>query len=378
MAIVDVNPAGARRQQRAAGGFRTKAEAASWVAEIQAGKKRGNWVDPSKLTLGAYLDRWWEAGQLERWEANTAREYGISIRLHIKPYLGSVSLQSLRTDDIKALYKRLLKPDDDRRPLSRKTVANVNVCLRAALNDAVEADPPLLNRNPAAKAFTYSRRKHRVEMKTWSAEEVQAFLAFTALDRDSMLYRLALMTGMRRGELLGLRHVDLKLETAQLLVRRKWTRDGARGLAIKGLKNDSTAWRSVDLDPMTVDLLRTHQRAQEFERRRDDYRRDLNLVFAEPNGSPLDPDSVTRRFARRTARAGLPRLRFHDLRHTRATLLLEHGAPINYVAEQLGDTKETVMETYAHVTPKMRSAAVAAVAAAVDTRPAAPTAEVQS
>ena len=116
----------------------------------------------------------------------------------------------------------------------------------------------------------------------------------------------------------------------------------------------------------------------EFERHRDVYRGDLNLVFAEPDGTPLDPDLVTRRFARRAARAGLLRLRFHDLRHTRATLLLEHGAPINYVAEQLGDTKETIMETYAHVTPKMRSAAVAAVAAAVDARTEAPTAEVHS
>jgi integrase len=116
----------------------------------------------------------------------------------------------------------------------------------------------VLNRNPDAKAFTYSRRKHRAEMKTWSAEEAQAFLAFTTLDRDATLYRLALMTGMRRGELLGLRYEDLKLETAQLLVRRQSTRDGVRGLAFKGSKNDATAWRTVDLDPMTVDLLRTH------------------------------------------------------------------------------------------------------------------------
>src|SRR5262245_16668152 len=104
-------------------------------------------------------------------------------------------------------------------------------------------------------------------MKTWTVEEVQAFLAFTGADRDATLYRTALMTGMRRGELLGLRRRDLDLPRARLNVRQQWTKDGDRGRVFKGLKNDSVAWRTIDLDEETVAAIGQHLAAQECERR---------------------------------------------------------------------------------------------------------------
>ncbi len=109
-----------------------------------------------------------------------------------------------------------------RGPLSKKSVQNVHICLRAALNDALNDNLIDSRRgNPAAGAFNYSRHKDRIEMKMWSVEELQAFLSFVCADRNATLYRTALMTGMRRGELRGLRHRDLDLANARLHVRQQ-------------------------------------------------------------------------------------------------------------------------------------------------------------
>jgi Phage integrase family len=119
-------------------------------------------------------------------------------------------------------------------------------------------------------------------------------------------------------------------------------------------------------------MLRAHLEAQEFSRRSwgDGYQTRLDLVFCHPDGSPYDPDVVRRRFERRTELCpGVVRIRFHDMRHTHATLLLEAGETERYVAERLGDTVEMIHETYGHVTPKMRVAAVKRLAARLTTPP---------
>jgi integrase len=175
------------------------------------------------------------------------------------------------------------------------------------------------------------------------------------------------MTGMRRGEPLGLRNRDLDLPNARLHVRQQWTKDRANGRVFKGLKNDSVAWRTIGLDDETVLELRTHVERQKAEcARLDGSYRDHDLVFCHPDGIPYDPDWTTTAFERLAAAApDVLAIRFYDMRHTHATLLLESGKTVVYVAERLGDTVETIVETYAHVTPKMRATAPARLAALV-------------
>jgi integrase len=202
-------------------------------------------------------------------------------------------------------------------------------------------------------------------MLTWTVEEVQTFLSLVGNNtREYALYQLALATGMRRGELLGLRRRDIDLQAGQVRARQQWTKDGDFGRRFISLKTGSKAWRTIDLDDLTVAVLEGHLANQEFERRGwgESYRTDLDLVFCKPGGRPYDPDETTRRFERRAAACpGVPRIHFHDMRHTHATLLLESGESVKYVAERLGDREDTVVETYAHVTPRMRSSAVSKV-----------------
>jgi integrase len=381
---VDVAPPGADRDQRVRSGFATKAAAVAALNELQMAIATATYVEPSRITLAEYLARWWAAGS---WEANTRWDYEVAIRLHIGPRLGTVRLQELTRLQVKGLYDELRREGKLRKrkdtatgntvivaqePLSKKSVQNVHICLRAALNDALKDNLIDSRRgNPAAGAYTYSRRKDRTEMKTWSVEELRAFLSFVCVDRNVALYRTALMTGMRRGELLGLRHRDLDLPNARLHVRQQWTKDGANGRAFKGLKNDSVAWRTIGLDDETVSELRAHVERQRTEcARLDGSYRDRDLVFCHPDGTPFDPDWTTTVFERLAGAApGVLAIRFHDMRHTHATLLLESGDTVMYVAERLGDTVETVVETYAHVTPKMRATAPARLAALVRDNP---------
>ena len=165
-------------------------------------------------------------------------------------------------------------------------------------------------------------------------------------------------------------------------VRQQYTRNGAEGLVFKSLKTGDRAWRTIDLDAETAAVLRAHLEVQEFQRRswgptyaskcprcgKQVEERcgtcgleaaNLDLVFCHADGAPFDPDVVRRRFERRAERCpGVIRIRFHDMRHSHATLLLEDGATETYVAERLGDMVEMIHETYGHVTAKMRVAAV--------------------
>lgn len=144
-------------------------------------------------------------------------------------------------------------------------------------------------------------------------------------------------------------------------MRQQYARNGEHGLRLRSLTTGDRPWRTVDLNPETAAVLRTHLKVQDGRRETlgAAYRAGLDLVFCLPDGSPYDPDTVTHRFERRTEVCpGVIRIRFHDQRHNHATLLLEDGATERYVAERLGDTVEMIHETYGHVTPRMRSSAV--------------------
>ena len=347
---VDLAPIGANRKQRRGGGFATKAAALEAMHRLQAAVVDGTHVERNRRTLSEYLEDWLAACRSIR--PNTARDYSVSIHKHVGPRLGHVRLQSVDRLQIRALYRKLAENG-----LSEKTVHNVHVCLHKALQDAV--DDGLLRRNPAERA--HAKPKDRPEMKTWSADELAAFLTFTAQDRELVLYHVAAATGMRRGELLGLRWRDVDLNAARLSVKQQYTRQG-NGLGF-GLPKSKKSTRTIDVDDETIALLREQQERQRFDRRAwgTGYRADLDLVFCRPGGSPEDPNVIGRRFARRVRNlATVPAIGLHGLRHTHATLLLEAGVDVKTVSERLGhDTVQTTLELYGHVTQTMRSNAAA-------------------
>jgi integrase len=366
--VVDMADPGAPRRQTWKGGFKTRAEAVAGMNRLQAEKAEGRYVEPSKLTVGQYLEQWLVSvrgsGAIR---GTTWKTYDVAVRVHISPRIGTIALQKLARNQVKELYQELgesgyAKGKAGPRGLSAKAVHNVHLALRKALGDAV-ADG-LLRANPADR--THRLPADRPEMLAWSAQELRAFLASVEGKPLAALWRLAANTGMRRGEVLGTRWQDLDLETCRLAIRQQLVRSGAR--VVFGPPKTRAGRRLVTLDAGTVATLRAHRSRQAEERLRfgPSYS-DRDLVFCRADGSPHDPDVITHQFERDVRSAGRKRIRLHDLRHTHATLLLQANVHPKVVQERLGHSSVMVtIDRYSHVVPNLQEDAATRIGAMVD------------
>ena len=363
--VVDVGGQGRHRVQRKRGGFPTKSAALAAMAKVQLDVASGSWVEPSHCTLGQYLQEQWLPSMRGQVRGSTWIAYELNVRLHVMPQLGNIPLQQLTRARLKQLYQSLAGDGGpaSKRPLSAKTIHNVHLTLRKALADAV--DERLVARNVAERAHRIPRGHQ--EMKTWTGKQLALFLRHVGLDRYFALWRVAAMTGMRRGELLGQRWRDIDLDAGRLSVVQQRVR-GADGRLQYGPPKTSRGRRSITLDNVTVTALGSHRAAQAADRLAfgpgycDD-----GLVFARGDGTPLDPDTISQTFDRHAREAGLPRIRFHDLRHTHASLYLAAGIHPKVVQERLGHSSISVtLDTYSHAVPALQEDAAARVAAIVD------------
>jgi integrase len=214
----------------------------------------------------------------------------------------------------------------------------------------------LLGRNPTSHVD--KSKVKRKEMKTLTAEQVIRLLNLSQGSRYEALYHLAVTTGLRQGELLGLRWSDLYWGTGHLKVQRQLQRVPGEGLVLNEPKSASGR-RLVVLGPATLDKLRTHKRSQWEERIEVGNRwQENDLVFPSTIGTPMGPRNVVREFKELLQKAGLPEIRFHDLRHTAATLMLQEGVHPKVVQERLGHSQISItMDTYSHVLPAMQEEA---------------------
>lgn len=365
-----IDPATGKERRRWYPAGPRKSDAQRLVTELVKQKNDGDYRAPDRITLGAYLTERWLPVQQGRLRASTFHSYQRTIELHVLPTLGKVPLARLLPEDLEALYAKLLaegyrktkKPTDgdaeevERRGLSATSVRYVHRILRKALADAQRKGT--VNRNVATLADAPSRDAAKTpDMKSWTAHQLRVFLEATTDDRLYPALFLAAHTGMRRGEVLGLKWEDVDLDARRLSVRRALT-TVAYELRFSDVKTEN-ARRTIDLDPRTVEVLRTWRRRQHEERLLlgPDYRDD-GLVFAQPDGTPLHPEAVSTRFDRLVRAAGAPVIRFHDLRHTHATLLLKAGVPVKVVSERLGHASiGFTLSVYQHVLPGMQAEA---------------------
>lgn len=361
--VVDIAPSGAPRDQRTKGGFATKALAVGAMHGLQASAASGSFVEPSRVTVAQYLETWLQTVRPPIVRGATWISYEGAVRRHIIPRIGNLPLQQLTRAAVKACYQSMTESGSPGGgPLNAKTVHNTHLTLRKALGDAV--NDHLLTINPADGAHRLHR--DRPEMQTWTAEQLGVFLAGVAGDELFAVWRLAATTGMRRGELLALRWHDVDLATGSLRVVQARVR-GESGWTY-GPPKTAKGRRSIALDSGTVAALAAQRKTQSVIRPRfGPYDEDADLVFARPDGSPMDPDSVSGRFERMVRVMPLPLIRLHDLRHTHATLALAAGIHPKVVQERLGHSSVMMtLDLYSHAVPAMQADAASIVAALHD------------
>jgi len=351
------DPATGKGRHRWYPGGETRREAEKILADLVKRQHDGDYRAPDRITLGDYLTERWLPTKRSQLRRSTFNSYEANVVNHVVPGIGAIALQRLTPEDLDEFYAKLLvegRLNGDRAGLSVKPVRYIHGILRKALADAHRkgsvqrnvadlADPPKLSSAP------------KPPMRVWTAAQLREFLDGIV---DHPLYPaiyLAANTGMRRGEVLGIRWEDIDLHDKRLSVRQA-VLNVAYKIVIADVKTPMSR-RTVDLDPRTIGVLKAWKRDQIAERLALGVRpRDDSLVFAKPDGTPIHPDSYSQHFDRLVAASSVPRIRPHDLRHTHATILLKAGVPAKVVSERLGHANVAfTMSVYQHILPGMQA-----------------------
>ena len=332
---------------------KTRQEVANKLAKALSSREDGLVFEAGKQTVGEYLERWLEDCVKGTVRASTLDRYKYAIGPHIKPALGRMKLKSLTPAHVRGFYREKLDTG-----LASATVHKIHAVLHKALDQAV-ADG-LIPRN-AADALKLPRID-REEITPLTAEVANRLIEAARGDRLEALYVLAIHTGLRQGELLALNWEDLNLEAGTLQVRRTLTRTGGKHSLSEPKTKKSR--RTVRLTAGAIAALQGHLKRQMEEMERlSSFYKPGGLVFANEIGGIVNPSNLRNRsFARILMRAGLSAdTRFHDLRHTCATLLLSRNVNPKIVSEMLGHANIAItLDTYSHVLPDMQEKAAKA------------------
>jgi integrase len=370
------------------------------LTKLQAETMSGKRIPSTSQTVGEYLTYWLHEIARHRVRETTYQSYEWLTLNYLIPLFGKKRLAKLQPSDIRrgfhqlkqtcqccaqgkdlnrearaqqARAKRSGKTTKNARPIegarccakkppeccrsvvSDGTIRYLHRLLRAALQDAV-SEEGLLTDN-VAKNLRLQHR-YRPKFTPWTGTEARHFLKAARDDRLYALYAVALSLGLRRGEALALRWSDIDLDTGVIRVRNALHRTTG-GLEIGPVKTDGSA-RTVALPPPCSEALRDHRAHQEAERAAAGLRwRDRGLVFTTTLGTPLEPRNLNRHLDRLCERAGVRRIRFHDLRHSCASLLYEQGVPIENIQDVLGHSSPTVTKMiYVEVTDRIQRDAV--------------------
>ena len=338
-----------RRHQRTETVRGTRRDAERVLRERLTALENGGYIPKDKETLGQFLQRWMETYAATNTTIRTQHGYQGYINRYIVSTIGAISLQSLTARHIQGLYAGMLE-----RGLSATTVVQLHRILRESLSHAVRWG--ILTRNMADAVTT--PRIQRKEIEMWDADTINQFLQSAKGSRFRDLYHLAVLTGMRRSELCGLKWENVDLIRGRLSVVATLHRITGKGL-IEGQPKTARSRRSIALAPDAVSLLHS-TRGRQMEEQLDagDLWQNLGYVFTQADGTPVAPDMVTYDFCAIVRKNKLPHLTFHGLRHAHATLMLTAGVHLKIVSERLGHSNIAVTaDTYSHVLPGLQEAA---------------------
>jgi integrase len=324
----------------------TRKEVAEKLKKLLREQQQGTLpTQTERQTVGQFLERWLEDSVKPTVRPTTFESYSILTKTHLIPSLGRIPLTKLTPQHIQAFMNHKLA-----KGLSPRTVQYLHSLLNRALGLAWKWD--LVSRNVAR--LVSPPRVQQAEIKPFTPEQARQFLAAIRGDRLEALYSVALALGLRRGEALGLHWQDVDLEAGAITVR--VTLQRIRGSLQLVEPKTGHSRRTIRLPQIAITALRAHRTQQIQERLlAGSTWQDTGMVFTSHVGTPIDPRNLNRQFDKIVEKAGLPKMRFHDLRHTCATLLLVQGVHPRVVMETLGHSRiSETMDRYSHVIPALQ------------------------
>lgn len=327
---------------------KTRKECQDWIRNILAEIDDGLNYAHTIVTVEEYLDSWLESKKASL-KPTTWANYQKMVANHINPMLGKKKVRDLEPNHVQRLYNRLVAAE-----IGVHTVRKVHTVLHSALNHAVKS--LLITRNPASIAIQPSSPKK--EMSILDESQVEQFLKTASGHRWEMLYQLAILTGMRQMEILGLQWKDIDWMRKTVLVDRQLVRTDLGSTRFITPKT-SHGRRSIALGPKTIKALKRHQENQSLdsEKAGSSWEK-YDLIFTTSNGTPIHHRNLLKNYKALLREAGLPEIRFHDLRHTAASLMLNRGIPVIVVSRILGHARPSItLDVYGHLMPTMQDEA---------------------
>lgn len=318
--------------------FRTRKEAQEWITTLAGQVKQGLTYSSSKTTVDELLVEWLAAKKSKSRPA-TEEQYRRLARLYISPAMGKLKMQEINAARVQKLYS-----DMEKRGIGKRTIEITHTILHGFLQHAQKLG--MIGRNWSDLVEVPRPEDH--EMIVWDESQVSQFL----MTNPDPFYRLALATGMRRGELIGLQWKDIDWQNGILHVRRQVHENEGGGWIFQAPKTDRGR-RGIRLGPGLIESLRYHYTVTipQMTAIAGDRWQENDLIFPTSIGTPRNGYNVSKDFHARVLASGLPVIRFHDMRHTAASIMLLHGEPPVRVAAILGQSVQILLSTYAHYIP---------------------------
>ena len=325
--------------------FHSQKEARDWLKLTQTQIDNGLNLSTANVDFQTFLNKWYDAHKLSV-RPGTAKNYRVALDSHIIPVLGKMKLKDIRSDHIQNFYSIKMKTDSN-----KSVIGVIHSVLHLAFDQAMKWG--MIGRNPVEAVI---KPKHKSkEIRTLDENQTRTFLSIVIGTRYEAIFWMAITTGLRQGELIGLRWSDLNWSTKQLQVQRQIQRISGKGLSFCEPKSKSGK-RTIVLSDEMIEKLRKHLDTQDMARSfAEDRWKENDLIFSTYIGTPIDRNDLFKKFKEFLEQAGLPNIRFHELRHTAATLMLKQGIHPKIVQERLGHSNISMtMDTYSHVLPSMQ------------------------
>lgn len=334
---------------------KTRKEVQSKLRVARDALDKGLRMDRNRMTVGQFLQQWLDESVAVRASANTHRRYIQEVKNHFVPLIGHIRLAKLQPEDVQRMLNTRLRDG-----LAPQSVTGLRSTIRAALHQAERWH--LVSHNAAKEVDTPAIPTYDARVLT--PEQAGRLLDAARGDRLETLFILAVHLGMRQGELTGLSWADVDWDGAQLHIRKAVQTTG-HGVMLGETKTKASK-RTLPLTPNLVTALRAHRSRQREEQLQHGRRNPIDLIFPSINGNPIDGSTVRTGFKVLLDRAGLPDMRFHDLRHSCATFLGAQGVSSRVMMAILGHAGRSMTDRYTHVQDEGKTGAVTAVDRLID------------
>lgn len=339
------DPRTGKRKQKTVSGFRTKKEAQAALAELVTDVEKGNYVEPVKRKFEDFALHYIETIYVNRVKRSSYETAHNVIKTHIIPFFRNVDINDIDQFLVHEFYSLKMKEG-----YSSNYIQRMHEMIRLLLRVAFKWE--LMQKDIAS--LIQAPRIQKKTMNVWTIGQVNEFLKFTKHSRYHPVYFLAAYTGMRKGEILGLTWDDVNFEEKTISINK--TLYHIKDEFLLQEPKTSSSVRTIHIDDDIIRVLKKQKVKQNLERLKyGGVYKEHNMVFAQETGEFVNPPGVNGLFTRFIKQSGLPRIRFHDLRHTHATILLQMGVNPKLVAERLGHSSVNItLDTYSHVLPSMK------------------------